>query len=129
MKATIQSINLPQHPEAIMFVNGIKARNIRGLLYMWRNIRTLQTSPAQADGCRDVKAGIVGPNEFVVVSYWQSENDLKHYFQSEAHRRMMRYYYQNLHNLELYNETYHPTHAGKYNAAHGMAKVYPLVVP
>ena len=123
----ILGVDLPDEPQAIVFVNGVKARNLRGWMYMWRNLNVLRKSPAEADGCMDVKAGIVGPNEFVVVSYWQSNDALRGYFKSEVHRKMMKHFYHYPDDLDLYNETYHPTSAGKYNAEHGMAKVYPLV--
>jgi heme-degrading monooxygenase HmoA len=94
---------------------------------MWRHLNQLRSSPLEAAGCLDIKAGIVGPNEFVLVSYWQSSEALHAYFKSEVHRRLMKHFYSHPDDLELYNETYHPSHAGKYNAAHGRAKVYPTV--
>ena len=127
MSITILGVDLPEQADAVVFVNGIKARNVQGLLYMWRNLQVLRTSPMQVDGCMDMKAGIIGPNEFVIVSYWQSPEALKAYFMSEVHRKMMKYFYQHPDSIELYNETYHPTSAGKYTSEHGMAKVYPLV--
>lgn len=122
----ILGVELPDEPQAIVFVNGIKARNLRGLMYMWRSLNVFRKSPAKAEGCMDVKAGIVGPNEFVVVSYWRSNEALRGYFKDEVHRKMMKHFYQHPDDLDLYNETYHPSYSGKYNAEHGMAKVYPL---
>jgi len=122
----ISGVQLPDDPQAIVFVNGIKARNMRGFMYMWRNLNQFRNSPAEAEGCTDIKAGIVGPNEFVVVSYWESAEALRQYFKAEAHRHMMKHFYHHPDDLELYNETYHPSSAGKYNAVHGLATVYPL---
>lgn len=124
MKAKMFTVQLPAEPQAVVFVNGIKSRNLRGLLYMWRNLNQLRLNPLRLDGCLDLKAGLVGPNEFVLVSYWQSASALHDYFKSDVHRSLMKHYYHHADDFELYNETYHPSHGGKYNAAHGMAKVY-----
>lgn len=122
----ILQTQLPENPQAIVFVYGIKAKNVSGWLYMWRNLNQFRRSPMQIEGCIDLKAGIVAPTEFVVVTYWRDADALKAYFQSEKHREMMKYFYHNADNIELYNETYSPSKPGKYNAAHGIAKIYPL---
>ncbi len=122
----VSGVDLPDDPQAVVFVNGIKARNFSGFMYMWRNLNLFRSSPAKAEGCMDVKSGIVGSTELVIVSYWQSNDALRTYFKQDDHRKMMKHYYHNPDDLELYNETYHPSYAGKYNALHGMAKVYPL---
>ncbi|MEM7133708.1 MAG: DUF4188 domain-containing protein [Chloroflexota bacterium] len=124
-KGNVFRIDLPKEPQAIMFVNGLIARNLRGQLYMFRSIPTFSSSLKNAEGCIDFKSGICGPREVVMVSYWESEDALKQYFRGEDHRAMMKHYYHHADDIELYNETYRPSIAGKYNAQHGMAKIYP----
>lgn len=126
MNVKILKTQLPENPQAVIFVNGIKARSLKGWLYMWRNLHQFRSSPKQISGLVDIKAGIIGPAELVIVSYWETADALKDYFKSEPHRKMMRHFYHHLDDLELYNETYTPSQAGKYNAQHGMAKLYPL---
>jgi heme-degrading monooxygenase HmoA len=72
-----------------------------------------------------VKAGICGPNEVVMVSYWRSEQDLKQFFRGESHRKMMQFVMKKPDSLCLYNETYKPWRSGKYShEPQGMATLY-----
>jgi len=118
-------IELPEQPEAVVFVNGILARNLSGLLWMWKNMSWIRSTTVEAEGCLQVKAGLCGPNEVVLVSYWQSEKCLRDFFRGEAHRQMMRFPASHPESLCLYNETYHPSESGKYShEPQGMALIY-----
>ena len=120
------SIYLSEQPEAVVFVNGFLARDRPGFFWMWKNIFWIVSATSKAEGCVQMKAGICGPNEVMMVSYWRSEYDLKQFFRGEAHRRMMQFVMKNPHSLCLYNETYQPSHSGKYShEPQGMAMLYP----
>ena len=120
------SVYLPQQPEAVVFVNGFLARDRAGFFWMWKNIAWIVSATNKAEGCVQMKAGICGPNEVVMVSYWRSEHDLKQFFRGEPHRRMMQFVIKNPNSLCLYNETYQPQQSGKYNhEPNGMATLYP----
>lgn len=120
------SIYLPEQPEAVVFVNGFLARDRTGFFWMWKNIVWIVSATTKAEGCVQMKAGICGPNEVVMVSYWRSEHDLKQFFRGEAHRQMMQFVMKNPNSLCLYNETYQPSHSGKYShEPQGMATLYP----
>ena len=120
------SIYLPEQPEAVVFVNGFLGRDRTGFFWMWKNIAWIVSATTKAEGCVQMKAGICGPNEVVMVSYWRSEHDLKQFFRGEAHRRMMQFVMKNPNSLCLYNETYQPSHSGKYShEPQGMATLYP----
>jgi Domain of unknown function (DUF4188) len=122
---SIYRIDLPEHPEAVVFVNGFLTRDRPGFFWMWKNLMWISKSTAQAVGCVQVKAGICSPNEVVMVSYWRSEQDLKQFFQGEPHRQMMQFVMKHPNSLCLYNETYRPAHSGKYShEPQGMAKLY-----
>ncbi|HAA32607.1 MAG TPA: DUF4188 domain-containing protein [Cyanobacteria bacterium UBA8553] len=122
---SIYQINLPEHPEAVVFVNGFLARDRTGFFWMWKNLLWIKTATAQAEGCVQVKAGICGPNEVIMVSYWRCEQDLKQFFRGEPHRQMMQFVMKNPDSLCLYNETYQPWHSGKYShEPQGMATLY-----
>ena len=126
MNYSIYQINLPEHPEAVVFVNGFLTRDLIGFFWMWKNAFWIQNATATAEGCVQVKAGICGPNELIMVSYWRSEHDLKQFFRGEAHRRMMQFVKKNPNSLCLYNETYRPLQSGKYShEPQGMAVLYP----
>jgi hypothetical protein len=126
MNYSIYQINLPEHPEAVVFVNGFLTRDRIGFFWMWKNAFWIQNATATAKGCVQVKAGICGPNELIMVSYWRSEYDLKQFFRGEAHRRMMQFVMKHPDSLCLYNETYRPSQSGKYShEPQGMAVLYP----
>ncbi|NJR52246.1 MAG: DUF4188 domain-containing protein [Leptolyngbyaceae cyanobacterium CSU_1_3] len=125
MHASAYQIELPESPEAVVFVNGFVARDRAGLLWMWRKLFWIRDKTAQAEGCVQIKSGICGPNEVVMVSYWRSEKSLKAFFRSESHRQMMQFSGKNPSSLCLYNETYRPSQSGKYtHEAQGMATLY-----
>ncbi|MBD2433966.1 MULTISPECIES: monooxygenase family protein [Fischerella] len=123
---SIYQIDLPEHPEAVVFVNGFLARDRAGFFWMWKNLLWIKNVTTEATGCVQVKAGICGPNEVMMVSYWRSEQDLKQFFQGEPHRQMMQFVMKHPISLCLYNETYRPKHSGKYShEPQGMAMLYP----
>ena len=123
---SIYQIDLPEQPEAVVFVNGILARDRAGFFWMWKNVFWIRSATAKAEGCVQVKTGICGPNEVVMVSYWRSKDDLKQFFRGEAHRQMMQFVMKNPNSLCLYNETYRPQYSGKYShEPQGMATIYP----
>ena len=125
MSYSIYQVNLPESPEAVVFVNGFLARDRSGWFWMWRNIKWIKNVTAEAEGCVQVKAGLCGLNEVVMVSYWLSEDSLKKFFRGESHRQMMQFTTKKPKSLCLYNETYSPLHSGKYiNEPQGMATIY-----
>jgi Domain of unknown function (DUF4188) len=127
MNYAIYQIDLPEYPEAVVFVNGILSRDRAGFFWIWRNLPWIRNSTVKAAGCVQVKAGICGPTEVLMVSYWRSEHDLKQFFRGEAHRKMMQFVIKNPNSLCLYNETYQPGHSGKYShEAQGMATLYAM---
>ena len=122
---SIYQINLPECPQAVVFVNGFLARDRGGFLWMWKNLSWIKSATVEAEGCVQVKAGICRPNEVIMVSYWRSEDHLKQFFRGESHRRMMQFVSKNPTSLCLYNETYRPGQSGKYShEPQGMATLY-----
>ncbi|GAB4380316.1 MAG: hypothetical protein Kow00121_36330 [Elainellaceae cyanobacterium] len=125
---SIYQLDLPEHPQAVAFVNGFLARDRAGLLWMWKNLLWIKHSTVRAEGCVQVKAGICGPNEVMMVSYWRSEQDLRQFFRGEPHQQMMQFVMKHPNSLCLYNETYRPEHSGKYShEPQGMATLYASV--
>jgi hypothetical protein len=125
MNYSVYQIDLPEHPEAVVFINGFVARDRAGFFWMWSKLLWIRAVTAQAEGCVQVKAGICGPNEVLMVSYWRSEDNLKNFFRGEAHRLMMQFIAKHPQSLCLYNEIYSPSHSGKYiHEPHGMATIY-----
>ncbi|MBE9229642.1 DUF4188 domain-containing protein [Phormidium sp. LEGE 05292] len=123
---SIYQIDLPERPEAVVFINGFLARDRAGFFWMWKNLLWIRNTTASATGCLQVKAGICRPNEVVMVSYWRSEQDLKQFFQGKSHQQMMQFVMKHPNSLCLYNETYRPGHSGKYShEPQGMATLYP----
>lgn len=125
LKSSFYQIQLPEHPSAVVFVNGMIARDSSGFFWLWRNLNNISQSTTKAPGCIQVKAGICGPKEVVMVSYWESEHHLMDFFRGAAHRQMMQFTIRYPNSLCLYNETYHPLKGGKYShEPQGMAMVY-----
>lgn len=125
----VYTVALPEHPEAVVFVNGIIARNIKGWFWLMRHLLWIRKSVTQSPGCIQLKAGVCSVKEVVMVSYWQDAAALKVFFTSEAHRKMMRYFQQHPSELCLYNETYTPQRSGKYtNEPQGMACLFEKIV-
>ena len=125
MSYGVYQVNLPESPEAVIFINGFLACDRSGFFWMWRNLLWIKNVTAQAKGCVQVKAGICGSHEVVMVSYWLSEDSLKQFFRGEPHRQMMQFTAKNPHSLCLYNETYQPLKSGKYLGKHqGLATIY-----
>lgn len=125
MNYSVYHVDLPEHPEAVVFVNGFIARDRPGFFWLWKSLLWIRTVTAQAEGCVQVKAGICGLNEVVMVSYWSSGSSLQGFFKGEAHRKMMQFIAKNPQSLCLYNETYSPLKSGKYiNKPQGIATMY-----
>jgi Domain of unknown function (DUF4188) len=123
--SALYRIQLPEHPSAVVFVNGMIARDRTGFFWLWRNLTSIRQSTVKAAGCIQVKAGICGSNEIIMVSYWESDRHLMDFFRGEAHRQMIQFTTRHPSSLCLYNETYHPSKSGKYShEPQGMAIVY-----
>jgi heme-degrading monooxygenase HmoA len=125
LKSSLYQIQLPEYPSAVVFVNGMIARDRSGFLWLWRNLNSIRQSTAKAPGCIQVKAGICSSKEIMMVSYWESDRHLMDFFRGAAHREMMKFTTRHPSSLCLYNETYHPSKSGKYShEPQGMAMVY-----
>ena len=57
MSYRVYSVELPEHPEAVTFIQGIVARNLFGLLWLWRHLLWIRKSNVNAAGCIQAKAG------------------------------------------------------------------------
>lgn len=125
MSYEVYQVNLPESPEAVIFINGFLACDRSGFFWMWRNLAWIKNVTAEAEGCVQVKAGICGSNEVVMVSYWLSEDSLQKFFKGELHRQMIQFTTKNPQSLCLYNETYRPLKSGKYiGEPQGLATIY-----
>jgi hypothetical protein len=119
-------VEIPEHPDAVVFVQGILSRNLMGLSWLWRNFLWVKRSTIKAEGCIQVKAGLYGRTEVVLVSYWKDIGSLMKFFKSQPHREMIEYVSRRPDDLCLYNETYRPVKSGKYiHEPQGLAVIYP----
>ena len=124
-------IDLPQDSEVVVFLNGIKALNLKGFFWLWQQI--LATNVKDVPGCIETKLSICGSlQEAVIVSYWRDEASLMQFFRSPLHRQMMQnmssFIAANPEAIATFNETYRPLRSGRYfNEPQGLAKIYPAI--
>jgi heme-degrading monooxygenase HmoA len=133
MNHAAYQLDLPSNPETVVFCNGIKALNLRGILWLWRQLLTANLMGFRtAPGCIEAKGGICNLQEVVIVTYWQDEASLMKFFSSPLHRQMMKNTKQIIAEdqqaIALFNETYRPLRTGRYfNEPQGLAKIYPAI--
>jgi heme-degrading monooxygenase HmoA len=132
MNNTGYQIDLPQNSPVVVFYNGIKALNLKGFWWLWKQILTgNQIAARQAKGCKEAKIAICSPKEVVIVSYWEDEASLREFFHSPLHRQMMKSMREIIvaepNAIAVFNETHRPLRSGKYiNEPQGLAKIYPM---
>ena len=133
MNHTSYQIDLPQDAPVVVFFNGMKALNLKGFFWLWRQILLGKLHHVtQALGCLETKLAICSPTEAVIVSYWQDDKSLKEFFHSPLHRKMMKNTVKIIaadkKAIALFNETYRPLKSGMYfNDPQGLAKIYPAI--
>ncbi|WP_019509021.1 monooxygenase family protein [Pleurocapsa sp. PCC 7319] len=126
-------IDLPQDTNVVVFLNGIKALNLKGFFWLWQQILTAKmTSVKSVRGCVETKLSICSPKEVVIISYWQDQVSLIEFFHSPLHRRMMKNMMEIIATdqkaIAVFNETYRPLRSGRYfNEPQGLAKIYPAI--
>lgn len=135
MNHSSYAIDLPQDSSAVVFINGIKALNFRGFIWLWQLILSERNMGlTKVEGCIQAKLGICSHREAVIISYWQDRASLMNFFHSSSHRRMMKNTIDLISTdsqaIAVFNETYRPLHSGKYfNEPQGLAKIYPHSQP
>jgi len=123
-------IDLPEKPEVVVFLNGIKALNFQGFIWFWQQIFQMRT--IKAPGCINTILTICNHQEAVIISYWQDEASLMNFFHSPAHRQMMKNMSKIMKRdpkaISFFNEMYSPLRSGRYlNEPQGLAKIYPAI--
>lgn len=117
---------LPEAPEAVVMIALMRARNFAGFRYIWTYGLSQPAAVRAAPGCVQVKPGIVGPTELLMVTYWKDMASLMAFFKSQAHVSWMRYVTGRPNDLNLSAEIYSPHQPGLYlHEPQGMALVYP----
>ncbi len=107
----------------VTFINGFKARNIKGFLWLWTNLFSIIKSVKKAHGCFECIPCIVSPVRVLMISYWINQDELNTYFKSSKHKKLMNFFFNNPKSLALFNEKYIPKQSGLYhNEPQGLAK-------
>ena len=121
MKHRYYEVDLSQKT-AIVYLNGIKARNVQAFLLMWSNIFRLGILARQQSTCLQVKLALISPIEMIQVSYWKDQTALRAFYQKPEHIAVLRYTFQHPDHFTLYNETYEPPISTRYlNGVNGYA--------
>lgn len=114
--------------ETVVFVNGFRARNMLGFLWMWMNLFRIIRSVKKDGGCFESIPAIVSPLQVILVSYWKDKQALGNYARSQSHQELMRYFYSHPNDISLFNETYSPGRSGLYHGhPMGLAKGLQIV--
>ncbi len=109
--------------DTVVFINGFKALNFKGFVWLWINLYAIVKSVKKHNGCYESFACLVSPFQVLMITYWHNELEKKNYFKSDKHSRFMNFLLKNPSALALFNETYYPTQAGLYiNSKQGLAK-------
>ena len=117
---------LPEHPEAVLMINFLRARSFDGFRYIWTEGMSQPAVVRAAPGCVQVKPCIVGPRELIMITYWKDMDSLMAFFRSKAHLEWMRYLAAHPNDLNLAAEIYSPHRPGLYlHEPQGMALLYP----
>lgn len=126
----IKPYTVETDPEVIVFINGFKARNTLGYIWLLLNLFKIVRSVKKSAGCFESIPAFSGPFQVVMISYWQNKSYLDEYVKSGVHYSFMSFVYKYPKALSLFNETYQPNKSGKYyNEPSGMAKFKPLKIP
>lgn len=109
--------------ENVVFVNSIRARNLRGFCWLWLHLPAIIRSVKRHYGAYECIPALVSPVQIVMVSYWLSCRELGEYHQGSFHRRFMDFVKRYPTALGMYFESYAPGRSGKYiNGEFGLAK-------
>lgn len=114
--------------DTVVFVNGLRARNLLGFLWLWLNLFRIIKSVKKNGGCFESIPAIVSPVQILMVSYWKDQRALNAYVRSKSHQRLMSYFYTHPKDFSLFNETYTPDKSGLYHGTPmGLAKGLQIV--
>jgi len=107
-------------PTALAYVNGAIVRDPRAFaVFVARGPKMLSTARA-TEGCLQAKAGMTGPREFVMISYWRDHEALRRFYTTPLHVRLMRLVFDHPGWFTLWNETYRiPESVRYFNAVNG----------
>lgn len=124
MKEKIKPYQIEVNPSWVVFINGFKANNLFGFIWLWFSLFSIIRNTGKAKGCGLAIPAVVSPIEVVMISYWNDKISLKEFAKSKHHKRYMQFVYQNPKALSLFNETFEPQQSGLYfNKPMGMSKL------
>ncbi len=120
-KALKQQPDIKSHVRKTLII-GISSRNLLGFFYMWIHLFSFIRETMNAEGCLEVIPGITSPFQFILISYWDSDQALEKFVRHPEHVKWMRFIYKNPSTLNLFNETYaNPERANFINSPKGFA--------
>lgn len=100
--------------ESVVFINSIKARNLKGFCWLWMNLPRIIRSVKRHHGAYECIPALVGPLQVVMVSYWYGYAELGDYYKAEMHKRFSRFVTNNPVALGMYFESFPAGRSGKY---------------
>ncbi len=92
--------------QGVLYVNSLRPRNLRGLWWFIRTMKTIGDVIARAEGCIEYKITLASSMEVIVISYWENHDALNNAYKDPAHIAMMRHTFQHIDDFALANETF-----------------------
>ncbi|WP_211999858.1 hypothetical protein [Chitinophaga sp. HK235] len=109
--------------ETVVFVNSIRAKNLKGFCWLWFNLPGIIRSVKRHHGAYECIPALVSPLQIVMVSYWLSYRELGEYYKSDWHQRFTQFTTKNPTALGMFFESYAVEKSGRYiNGVFGLGK-------
>lgn len=109
--------------ETIVFINSIRARNLRGFCWLWLNLPRIIRSVKQHDGAYECIPALVSPLQVVMVSYWYGAPELGDYYSSAYHTMFRSFLARHPTALAMFFEQFPAQRSGRYiNGTFGLGR-------
>lgn len=109
--------------DSIVFINSIKARNLRGFCWLWMNLPRIIRSVKRHHGAYECIPALVSPVQVVMVSYWYGYGELGDYYKGEYHQSFSGFVAKHPQALGMFFEHFPAERSGKYiNGVFGLGR-------
>jgi|GEM_PF-5049366 hypothetical protein len=122
-------IKVPDHPEEMVFINGMVGKTFFAKLWvMFVGNKVLKAIRKNTD-LICAYGGASGFGQTILVSYWRNKAALYEFMNTDLHKKWVSYVLKNQQQFSSFNEIYPaPLRSGRYiNGPMALAMVYPKI--